>query len=207
MKITKIASALLLSVTLSSIEATTISAPRLIRSDIEFTINEQETTTVYGDLEPNKVDAHGDLTVAQFHAGTTAVFFNGPRHFEMTLGVIDVLPLGAESGPAVPLMPTASILAPLRDYTELENFQSVFGPNPPPRLVHPWKKVGENVYALDASGFNLGERMTLVIGTGNERSFRVMQVSLKAGSMPVPEPSSTALLGLGGLALILRRRR
>ena len=28
-----------------------------------------------------------------------------------------------------------------------------------------------------------------------------------AGIAPIPEPSSTALLGLGGLALIMRRRR
>jgi len=47
----------------------------------------------------------------------------------------------------------------------------------------------------------------LTIGGDNSAAFAdVFQVSGNTLSL-VPEPSSTALLGLGGLALILRRRK
>ena len=45
------------------------------------------------------------------------------------------------------------------------------------------------------------------IGTGNSRHMRMDNLQIGAAAAAVPEPSSTALLGLGGLALMLRRRR
>jgi len=42
---------------------------------------------------------------------------------------------------------------------------------------------------------------------GGGDGFRVSNFSFSVDVTPVPEPSSTALLGLGGLALILRRRK
>ena len=45
------------------------------------------------------------------------------------------------------------------------------------------------------------------VGTGNSRHMRMDNLQIGAAAAAVPEPSSTALLGLGGLALILRRRR
>ncbi len=46
---------------------------------------------------------------------------------------------------------------------------------------------------------------TTVNGTGNTP--RVSDIVANFSSVPVPEPSSTALLGLGGLSLLLRRRK
>ncbi|MBT8038347.1 MAG: PEP-CTERM sorting domain-containing protein [Verrucomicrobiae bacterium] len=42
---------------------------------------------------------------------------------------------------------------------------------------------------------------------GSQNYFTLAEVRAAADFTPVPEPSSTALLGLGGIALLLRRRR
>ncbi|MGJ8657748.1 MAG: PEP-CTERM sorting domain-containing protein [Akkermansiaceae bacterium] len=57
-----------------------------------------------------------------------------------------------------------------------------------------------------------GEALTFfLVGTQNSssvtRAWEFDNISISGTTIPVPEPSSTALLGLGGLALILRRRK
>ncbi len=62
--------------------------------------------------------------------------------------------------------------------------------------------IQENV-VIDQAG-DVKVRIVMDAGSGNGSSFDLMSVT---DFTPVPEPSSTALLGLGGLALILRRRK
>ena len=62
--------------------------------------------------------------------------------------------------------------------------------------------IQENV-VIDQAG-DVKVRVILDAGAVNGSSFDLMSVT---DFTPVPEPSSTALLGLGGLALILRRRK
>ncbi len=64
-----------------------------------------------------------------------------------------------------------------------------------------------------ASGAAIGSFLTIVldgqsnrVGAANNTGVGLDNIRL-TGPAPIPEPSSTALLGLGGLALILRRRR
>lgn len=63
----------------------------------------------------------------------------------------------------------------------------------------------DNISATVANGGSLYLRWTGddVSGSGSRDEFALDDVSVDA----VPEPSSTALLGLGGLALLLRRRK
>jgi hypothetical protein len=64
-------------------------------------------------------------------------------------------------------------------------------------------------FTIDASTFgagSAGEAIYLDIDGSGFRGFHIDNVVLTLTD-PVPEPSSTALLGLGGLALILRRRK
>ncbi len=57
-----------------------------------------------------------------------------------------------------------------------------------------------NVASVDLNGV---DSYFLSLGSSD---FTLRQISF-SGTAPVPEPSSTALLGLGGLALILRRKK
>jgi hypothetical protein len=59
--------------------------------------------------------------------------------------------------------------------------------------------------AFDAAGDTLS--LTTTAGNAGKLNFRNIAFSLDVTATPIPEPSSTALVGLGGLALILRRRR
>lgn len=57
-----------------------------------------------------------------------------------------------------------------------------------------------------------GDSLTFfLVGSQNSssdtRSWEFDNISISGTTIPVPEPSSTALLGLGGLALLLRRRK
>jgi len=62
----------------------------------------------------------------------------------------------------------------------------------------------QDILTFDVSGLNVGDEVWLRIGGGNTGGDILMDNLTIA---PVPEPSSTALRGLGGLALILRRRK
>ncbi|MFT6794742.1 MAG: hypothetical protein ACJAR1_002757 [Rubritalea sp.] len=53
------------------------------------------------------------------------------------------------------------------------------------------------------SGGTAGSSLTLEVGSADGRGLYVDNINLSL----VPEPSTTALIGLGGLALILRRRK
>lgn len=53
----------------------------------------------------------------------------------------------------------------------------------------------------------LGEGDTLSITPGNGDAFRIQGIELTAVAVPVPEPTSVTLLGIGGLALLARRKR
>ncbi|QQL45586.1 PEP-CTERM sorting domain-containing protein [Sulfuriroseicoccus oceanibius] len=64
----------------------------------------------------------------------------------------------------------------------------------------------DSAASVGVSG-NYQLRMTLTGGAGQGRDIHVDRVYLESTAQAVPEPSSTALLGLGGLALILRRRK
>jgi len=60
----------------------------------------------------------------------------------------------------------------------------------------------------DADGFDSFSLQTFTSSTGIELAWDDVEVRNEAFvTIPIPEPSSTALLSLGGLALILRRRR
>ncbi|MGB0993369.1 MAG: PEP-CTERM sorting domain-containing protein [Akkermansiaceae bacterium] len=58
---------------------------------------------------------------------------------------------------------------------------------------------GDVILTLTSDGS--GQITGTATGTGNEGNWAALTIE------SVPEPSSTALLGLGGLALILRRRK
>ena len=65
---------------------------------------------------------------------------------------------------------------------------------------------------LDVTGISLsaGQTYTMVVsarGTGHGHHKALDALTLNGDITAVPEPSSAALLGLGGLALILRRRK
>lgn len=78
-----------------------------------------------------------------------------------------------------------------------------------------------NLLTLGGAGANVsssdfliadGDSLTFfLVGTQNSggatRLWGFDNISVSGTTIPVPEPSSTALLGLGGLALILRRRK
>jgi len=57
------------------------------------------------------------------------------------------------------------------------------------------------------AGENYTYRMSMVRNSGEIMFLTLDSFSLEGDITPVPEPSTTALLGLGGLALILRRRK
>ncbi len=60
------------------------------------------------------------------------------------------------------------------------------------------EQIGEGDIFVNGVQVTAGNRVSLISGTG---------ATITALAAPVPEPSSTALLGLGGLALLLRRRK
>jgi len=62
--------------------------------------------------------------------------------------------------------------------------------------------VNTNVAIFDITGVN-----TVVFDDTTSNSGRSFNVGIYTSTVPIPEPSSAALLGLGGLALISRRRR
>ncbi len=60
----------------------------------------------------------------------------------------------------------------------------------------------------DFQGFGtVTDSFTVLNDSTSTGNFRIMRLSMEFTAEPIPEPSSTALLGLGGLALILRRRK
>tara|TARA_B110000908_G_scaffold103320_1_gene121696 strand:+ start:2022 stop:2693 length:672 start_codon:yes stop_codon:yes gene_type:complete len=72
-------------------------------------------------------------------------------------------------------------------------------------IVINWSSTGAIRYKKQTSGSNLPQ---VNYGNGNfVGTDDAVRVSVAGSVTPVPEPSSTALIGLGGLALMLRRRR
>ena len=69
---------------------------------------------------------------------------------------------------------------------------------------------GVDLYFFDISGLSAGDE--IVVSTANDNTvganFNTTSIGgLTFDTFVVPEPSSSALLGLSGLALLLRRRR
>ena len=61
---------------------------------------------------------------------------------------------------------------------------------------------------LDISGIQyIKFTANLITGNGNGQVFIWREIDVEGTATAVPEPSSAALLGLGGLALIFRRRK
>jgi hypothetical protein len=61
---------------------------------------------------------------------------------------------------------------------------------------------------LDISGIQyIKFTANLITGNGNGDVFIWREIDVEGAATAVPEPTTTALLGLGGLALILRRRK
>ncbi|MGJ8674248.1 PEP-CTERM sorting domain-containing protein [Rubritalea sp.] len=68
--------------------------------------------------------------------------------------------------------------------------------------------IGTGTFALTGFGSGSGDSLTLAVDSGQSNNrWNVNGLEVSYTTAAVPEPSSTALLGLGGLALILRRRK
>lgn len=61
--------------------------------------------------------------------------------------------------------------------------------------------------AVDDYAIDLSSAFTVIADAGTTINVQSFDAQFTVATVAVPEPSSTALLGLGGLALILRRRK
>jgi hypothetical protein len=81
-------------------------------------------------------------------------------------------------------------------------------------VVVPGTNVGDEIQTnlTSLSPYVFGDKITLVVTgvedvSNNSGGLRIRRNDSELAFTVIPEPSSTALLGLGGLALIMRRRR
>lgn len=223
MKITQLSGAI---IALGSLAASVNAATTLISgSSTENTLNGDFTATAgwiaTGDLTPAQFQTNNNDTISGSSAGQNAVLGVNTAGDIRTLGIDtghilavgDVFTLNFDWLDASPGWENETITAQLfytvdntisGARTEITSFTTVGEASDVT-----WESSGVFTSGAAAAEGD-GARTVFLdfIPNADGNSFaRIDDVNLSVEPLVVPEPSSTALLGLGGLALILRRRK